>query len=193
MTRARVGCSAALCAPAANTTTSAAGIRVHRWPEKCTPAPRQAASRAASSARLSTERSPGTDSARHTCGPRDGSARRACRPDSSSTCRPIRDSCSASRSRSARSPGSTATTNVPRVRRPGSAPAATSSPANAGQRRSEAVPSASISASPGAASVTGASIPPATREAPDPGAGSCTVTANPADAARNHSGDDSRR
>ena len=39
-----------------------------------------------------------------TCGPSDGSARRACRPESSSTCRPIRDSCSASRSRSARSP-----------------------------------------------------------------------------------------
>ena len=50
--------------------------------------------------------------------------------------------------------------------------------------RRDSRPSASSSSSPGHASVTGASMPPATQEAPDAGAGSRTVTRRPCCAAR---------
>ena len=88
-------------------------------------------------------------------------------------------------SSSARSPAPVATTTVPSVRSPAGRPAAaSSSAANPGQRRSDSTPSSSSSSSPGHASVTGASMPPATQDAPDAGAGSSTVTWNPAAAAR---------
>ncbi len=121
-------------------------------------------------------------SARHTCGPerRLGPARL---PAGKEFDVATPASCSASRSRSARSPGSTATTNVPRVRRDGVGAGGD------GRRRTPAsgaaTPSPARAPPPHrAASVTGASIPPATREAPDPGAGSCTVTGEAARAAR---------
>jgi hypothetical protein len=74
---------------------------------------------------------------------------------------------------------------VPSVRSPAGRPAAaSSSAANAGQRRTAASPSSSKASSPGHASVTGASMPPATHDAPEAGAGSRTVTRSPASATR---------
>ena len=62
--------------------------------------------------------------------------------------------------------------------------AAASSDAKRGHRCSESTPKSSSSSSPGHASVTGASMPPATHEAPEVGAGSRTVTRRPCWAAR---------
>src|SRR5580704_16104853 len=89
------------------------------------------------------------------------------------------------RSSEACSSGSTATCSVPVWRYPAERPASSSSSAmNDGYRAAESRLSATTAASPNSASPTGAIIPAAKFEEPDPGSGSTTATLRPARAAR---------
>ena len=144
----------------------------------CTPPFPQAARSAASSTRLSTARSSGTDSPPRTSGPSPGSSRRSSRPVRRSTGRPSVRRKAARLSSSARSPERRWRRRPCRRAQAGRLDGGGRElRGEAGHRRTDSTPSSSSSSSPGQASVTGASMPPATHDAPDDGAGSSTVTA----------------
>src|SRR4051794_38852264 len=116
-----------------------------------------------------------------------GSSRRASRPPSQRTSSPSDRWKENRRRSSSASPRSAAATSAPEVRYPVSTPEhSNNSAANAGHSDAPARFSRSSASSPNSASVTGASIPAATPDAPSPGASerSSTSTLSPSWAQR---------
>ena len=193
--------SCPLQAPPASTTLSAAtdpadvataltappdsSIATTSTPPMTSPPSRSTASRSArTTARGSTWESRGASTPPRTRGERPDSSRRQSRPDSHSASRPSDRWSSCSRRSSSASSRSTAATKAPLSRYARSIPVrSASSAANDGHAAALSRFSPRSASSPNSASVTGASIPAATPDAPAPGSPRSTTSTDRPDCA----------